>query len=235
MNHGIIYNGPTAYTLIVKGNIIVQEDKAMHMIFYYIPDENHVVMYSNLLNWGLCMPYDYIADLQSTLSKESTVQGVKRDYKISLRSGLKEYLGENCKIYAGTVVDDADSGSPATYTYEAWVSDKYLMPEAYKACNSMFDVSGVVMKSTYQSSGRLPLLGKMENYIYSYVKSITPRAVSDAEVSVPSEWKIEDGSQKLWKKFYKDVVKALKEKNIYPGDLPPDAKTNFKLDEEWDF
>lgn len=235
MNKGIIFNGPSEHSIIVKGNVIVEKNNAMHLICYYLTDENHIVMYSDILKRGIRIPYDYVAELQSTLSKESTVKGVKRNYNITLQSGQKKHHGVNCKIYAGTIVDDADVGTPTTYNFEAWVSDKYIMPEGYKILNNMFDSPGLVMKSTYQCSGKLPLLGKMENYIYSYIKSITPRTVSDAEVTVPADWVIQDGGQKQWKQFYKDLVKALKEKNIYPGDLPPDAKTNYKLDEEWDF
>lgn len=229
-------NGASDVNYIIKGNKMLQYDKASLVKYYYSADDDEAVAYSEVLKRGIRMSYKSLADMGAVLSKESTVQGVNRQYNIKPTGQTETFLGQECAVYKGTIIDPPLSklDSEQKMEYEAWIADKFKMPDVYnRVANSSFETPGLVMKSVMHQTGSIMLVGRYDTYVYLQIKSITPRTVEDNEVSPSADWEIKD-SGKI-KKFLKEHYKYLKEHGIDDKKPLPEAKDNYDINEEWDF
>lgn len=230
---GMAYNGARDIKIIMKGNKMHVIDESMHIHTIFLPDEDKVILYSDVAKKGLFTSYKEFVPTYYELFSPS-----KKTNQYSIKNmNERQYKDEKCSVYSGQIIITPEGTTNSTTTdAELWVSHKYKIDKCYLNYIYGIDVPGVVLKWSYKQEGKVPLLGKMSSYVASEIKNISERAVSDSEFEVPSDVSLKDsGSPFKLLGIYKENKKFLKKNKMYPTDADKDNEVTYKIDEEWDF
>lgn len=236
---GMAYNGARDMKVIMKGDRMLIIDESMHLSMLLLPDEEEVVIYNDLLKRGLRCSYNNF--VQSNLSQygdKSYLAGITIKNNVKETGETKTIKGEECGLAKGQIISTVDGSGikPTVHDMEVWCSKKYKISPTYKYFVNGLNVSGIAVKYTINSHGKVPLFGSMDSFIAAEVKEITPRKVEDSELEAPAgyEYKETDSPNKMLG-IYGDTSKYLKKNNMYPTDADKDTEVTYKIDEEWDF
>ena len=118
-SHGVAYNGARNTTFLIKGNKVLFRDESSHMSTLFDPDNNVVILYSELIGKGMQFDYEsYVASYLGSFSENGPVvlgQMVSKPsvYRIEATGKTADFQGEaakhyQCRIentYAGTSID----------------------------------------------------------------------------------------------------------------------------------
>lgn len=234
---GMAYNGARDVKVLVKGNKMHIIDESMHLNTLLDPDANTVIIYNDLLKKGLkCTYTDYINTYMSAYGPNPTTEGQTKEYSVAPVSEYKELNGVKCQKYSGKVVAKVEGTSPTTTTVEVWCSTEHPVDPVYDFYLNGLQIPGVAMKWTTDQHGKLPLLGTLDSFVASEVKSITPRTVDDSEMQIPEDYELKvTNSPFKMMGIYGDTVKYLKKNKTYPADADKDQTVTYQIEEEWDF
>ncbi len=234
---GMAYNGARSVRVLIKGNKVHIIDESMHLSTLLLPDEGYVIIYNDLLKQGLkCSYSNYTMTYMSQYSPKAYIPGQMKDYEVKATDETTEIQGEPCKLYKGTITTTTNGASPTVTTVEVWCSTKYKVDPVYQYYLYGVEIPGVAMKWTTDQHGKVPMIGSMDSFVASEVKSITPRTVDDSEMQIPSEYelKLTDSAFKMLG-IYEDTKKYLKKNKMYPTDAENDTEVTYQIEEEWDF
>jgi hypothetical protein len=222
---GSVYNGAKTVKIILKGvNVhIIDETSKMHTLL--LPNEDKAIIFCDYIKKGQQFKYsEYVDRYMSTFSSDRNVSTVKDIGE------QKKLMGQDCERYKGVITDN----DVAVCDVELFISSKYNVHESYYSFLNGIQVSGIVMKWTWNHSLSMPLFGKMKSYVASEVKEIHERPVSDDEMKVPEGYEIKISSSPF--KFlglFKANNKYMKKNKLYPDQK--DSDVTFSVDNDWNF
>jgi len=237
LSKGMVYNGARNVKVLIKGNKMHIIDKSMHLNTLLLPDEGYVIVYNDLLKKGLkCSYTNYTMSYMSQYGPKEYIPGQKKNYEVKATGEIKEIQDEPCKLYKGTVTTTVDGASPTVTAVEVWCSTKYKVDPVYQNYLYGVEIPGVAVKWATEQHGKIPIIGSMDSFVASEVKSITPRTVDDSEMQIPPEYelKLTDSAFKMLG-IYGDTKKYLKKNKMYPADAENNTEVTYKIEEEWDF
>ncbi len=150
---------------------------------------------------------------------------------------VKSVAGKECVLYEGDINHNLLQQMNANYHVSAYVSD-IPAPKAYPWMFYGLLLPNIAMKCIIKyDGGHLSTMGvgEVSSYVEYDVTEIKPRAVSDDEFTVPSDYKI---GKKPWGmvKYYRDMNNQLKKHGIKGGEKSEKTTgVHYKTDDSWDF
>jgi hypothetical protein len=221
----INYNGARYVRIIIKGSSIHEIDETMHIHTLILPDQNKVIVYSDLLKKGQEYFYnDYLTTEHNMLPTNQK----------------KEHNGELCDVYQFHRDTTIYSGTSINLKFdnEQWLSTKYNVYKSYWEIFNCTNVFGIVTKGVINVKTHAKIFGDMNSFVASELKDIKERSVSTEEISIPEGYNITpatsaneslNGVVKLWK----ENTKYLKQNNMYP--VQKNSEVTYQIDKNWDF
>ncbi len=159
-------------------------------------------------------------------------------YTFKATDTKKTINGKECTLYEGDI-NHTMGGMDQKYFVQAYVSD-IPAPKAYPWALYGLQIPNIAMKWVQKYDGghvSVMSVGELSFYIEYDVTEIKPRAVSDDEFVVPSDYKIANPKNVLaMMKYYKGVKKQLEKLGIKGGDKSEKTTgVHYKTDGSWDF
>ncbi len=247
--NGLFHNGALDITIIVKGNKVLCKDNMLHISTLYDMDNYEIVQYCELINQGYrCEFIDYALT-------NSFLSGLGVGYRAT--NFLEEERIEEPTVY--NIVKTGEKSSYMGYTVDYvkghieytiarhWVFDidmyiisQYELPDAYRFAlldGLKIPSNSCVAKCDYKTFAKA--FGEHLNSDYLELDSICFRKVEDYEVEIPQNIKIKKAAKGglfafAMLKFENKVVKYLEKNNMLPSQSE-NVKTEYRIDEEWDF
>lgn len=234
---GMSYNGARNSTFLIKGNKVLFKDECTHMCTLLDPDNNVIILYSDLIGKGMQFDYESYATtyLSSFSEKGPSFQGqaaLKPSvYRIETIGEIADFQGERAEhvkarienTYAGTSID-------------LYRVNSYNIPTTmYVAQMYGIKLNGLITKFTWeQTNSGAGFVGEMKGYVFTELTDIDKRPVDDSEFNIPQNIKV-DKSESPFKvvDLYKENAKYLTKHNMYPTQIANDV--TYKIDEDWDF
>lgn len=234
---GMNYNGARNVKVIIKGNKMNILDESLHLNVLLLPDEDCCIIYNDLLKKGLkCSFSNYTLSYMSSFGPKCINSTQTKEYSFEPTGETGTFTGEKCKRYKGLTKLIVSNMEPSTVTSDVWCATKYKVDPIYQYYLNGLGVPGIAMKWTISSHAKVPIIGKMDTFVATEVKSIIPRKVDDSEMQIPSDYELKetDSAFKMLK-IYGETKKYLKANNMYPADAESDTEVTYQIEESWDF
>ena len=241
-SHGVAYNGARNTTFLIKGNKVLFRDESSHMSTLFDPDNNVVILYSELIGKGVQFDYESYAALNmgSFSEKGPVFQGKMLSkpsvYRIEATGKTADFQGEVAKHYQCRI-ENMNGGT----SIDLYQVDSYNIPTTMFAAQMYgLKMNGLITKFTWETMDKVPYLPiDLKAYVFSELTNIDKRSVDDSEFDIPQNIKIDKSKSTLNKMqlkivaLYKAHTKYLTEHNMNPTQTANDVI--YKIDEEWDF
>lgn len=239
--YGIAYNGARNTTFLIKGNKVLFRDECTHMSTLFDPDNNVVILYSELIGKGVQFDYEsYAASNMGSFSENGPMfqgQMVSKPsvYRIEATGKTTDFQGEVAKHYQCRI-ENVNGGT----SIDLYQVDSYNIPTTMFAAQMYgLKMNGLITKFTWETMDKVGgFVGDLKAYVFSELTNIDKRSVDDSEFDIPQNIKIDKSKSPLKMQFklialYKANTKYLTEHNMYPTQTANDVI--YKIDEEWDF
>lgn len=240
MANSIMFNGVHKVHVTVKGSKIHQYDETTGCHVIGDDDTKTFVHFCDHTKSGM----DYSKNIESQLMllprdiTYNNFTSVIKEYTFTKTDTLKTILGYDCHLYSGTILRDMTIDQ--TYYLWAYVSDSIPAPVSYNYHIWGLDIPNVALKWIMKyDGGHVGMgVGELSLYIEADVIDINPRSVSDDEFTIPSDYKISQGSANAFAlvKYYGKIKKQLERLGIKGGNQSEKTTgVHYKTEGEWDF
>lgn len=232
---GMAYNGARNTTYIIKGNKTLHRDECTHMSLLLDPDNNTVILYSDLIKEGMQFNYEsYAASYLGSFTKKGpSYMGLK----VTPTLYRFEPTGKNIDFmnYSTEYIKGRIENKTASTSFDIYRTLSFNMPKTmYAAQMYGIEVDGLIVKIVWEQINIAPGLGELKSYVCTELKGIVERPVNDSELTIPKDIKI-NKSKSPFKVvgLYKNNAKYLEKHNMYPTQINKDVI--YRIDETWDF
>lgn len=264
LSFGMAYNGARNITYILKGDRVLSRDESTHMCTLYDPEHNTVTLYSDLIGKGMQFDFTtYAAIYMGAFSKEgpsymghgmppTLYRFERKDTNIISMNRQAEYtIGRIENKTAATAFDIysiPDINIPKTMKTAqlagieiSGLVSKFKWEQINLIGNALKGTSKVVMgrvkKEASKIAGAEVNLEETKTYVCSELKDIKERAVSDDELTIPANIKIETfkSANGVFKvvDLYKENHSYLLSHKMYPTQVAQNVV--YEINEDWDF